>query len=66
MQDSRFVSPEEAGAYFNISAETIRRLCREGKIPGVRKIGGQWRIPRSFLSSDTATVQQLAEDEDKK
>jgi excisionase family DNA binding protein len=66
MQDSRFVSPEEAGAYFNISAETIRRLCRDGKIPGVRKIGGQWRIPRSFLSSDAATVQQLAEDEDKK
>lgn len=66
MQDSRFVSPEEAGAYFNISAETIRRLCREDKIPGARKIGGQWRIPRSFLSSDVDTVKKLAEDEEKK
>jgi excisionase family DNA binding protein len=66
MQDSPYVSPEEAGAYFNISAETIRRLCRDKKIPGARKIGGQWRIPRSFLSSDIATVKQMAEDQDKK
>ena len=65
MQESVYVSPEEAGAYFDVSAETMRRLCREGKIPGARKIGGQWRIPRSFLSTDATTIQKLAEDEKK-
>ena len=65
MQESVYVSPEEAGVYFDVSAETMRRLCREGKIPGARKIGGQWRIPRSFLSTDATTIQKLAEDEKK-
>lgn len=62
MQDSAYVSPEEAGAYFNISAETIRRLCRENKIQGARKIGGQWRIPRTFLSTDPGDVQKLTDE----
>ncbi len=66
MQESAYVTPEEAGTYFNINVETMRRLCREHKIPGARKIGGQWRIPRSFLSTDANTVQKMAEDEEKK
>jgi excisionase family DNA binding protein len=66
MQESAYVTPEEAGAYFNINVETMRRLCRERKIPGARKIGGQWRIPRAFLSTDAGDVQKMAEDEEKK
>ena len=65
MQDSVFVSPEEVATYFGVTAETVRRLCREGKIPGARKFGGQWRIPRSFLSNDADTVQQMAGDDKK-
>jgi excisionase family DNA binding protein len=65
MQDSAFVSPEEVATYFGVTAETVRRLCRERKIPGARKFGGQWRIPRTFLSTDADTVQKMAE-EDKK
>jgi excisionase family DNA binding protein len=65
MQEA-YVTPEEAGTYFKINVETMRRLCREQKIPGARKIGGQWRIPRSFLSSDVAAIQKMAEDEEKK
>ncbi len=37
MQDkpeSAYVSPEEAAAYFGIDVEHMRRLCREGKVPG--------------------------------
>jgi excisionase family DNA binding protein len=66
MQDSAYVSPEEAGKYFDINVETMRRLCREGKIPGARKIGAVWRIPRSFLTTDISTVKRMAEDEEKK
>jgi excisionase family DNA binding protein len=66
MQESVYVSPEEAGAYFGISADTMRKLCRERKIPGARKIGGQWRIPRAFLQTDADTVQQMADEQEKK
>ena len=65
MQDSVYISPEEVATYFGVTAETIRRLCRDHKIPGARKLGGQWRIPRSFLSTDADTVQKMAEDEKK-
>ena len=66
MQESIYVSPEEAAKAFSVQPETIRRLCREGKIPGARKIGKVWRIPKSFLSSDANQVQQMAEDDEKK
>ena len=65
MQDSVYVSPEEVATYFGVTAETVRRMCRDGKIPGARKFGGQWRIPRSFLSTDVDTVQKMAEDNKK-
>ena len=65
MQESTYVSPEEAAKVFSLQPETIRRLCRDGKIPGARKIGGVWRIPKSFLSSDASQVQQMAEDDKK-
>jgi len=65
MQDSAFVSPEEVATYFGVTAETVRRMCRDRKIPGARKFGGQWRIPRAFLSTDADAVQRLAEDDKK-
>ncbi len=66
MQESTYVSPEEAAKVFSVKPETIRRLCRDGKIPGARKIGGVWRIPKAFLSSDVSQIQQMAEDDKKK
>jgi excisionase family DNA binding protein len=65
MQDSVYISPEEVATYFGVTAETIRRLCRDRKIPGARKLGGQWRIPRSFLSTDAEAVQKMAENDKK-
>jgi len=44
-----YYTPEEAGEYLAVSAETIRNLCRAGKIRGARQVGKQWRIPRSYL-----------------
>ncbi len=45
----RYFSPEEVGDFFGVSAETIRNLCRAGKIEGATQIGRQWRIPRSYI-----------------
>ncbi|MBW2045613.1 MAG: helix-turn-helix domain-containing protein [Deltaproteobacteria bacterium] len=34
---------EEVSEYLRIHPYTVRRLCREGKIPAF-KVGGQWRF----------------------
>ena len=39
----RTVTVEQAAAALHIHQDTVRRLLRKGKIPGVR-VGGQWRI----------------------
>lgn len=35
----------EAAAAWNISGSLVSRFCRDGKIPNVQKINGQWMIP---------------------
>jgi excisionase family DNA binding protein len=54
MQDKPYYSPEEVAEYYDVTADTIRRLCREGKIPGATQIGKQWRIPREYLQRHTS------------
>ena len=56
-------SPEEVAEYYDVTADTIRRLCREGKIPGAKQIGKQWRIPREYLQS-TSTLPKPDEKKD--
>src|SRR5258708_7768537 len=40
--------------YLDVTPETIRNLCRAGKIPGAWQVGRQWRIPREYLLSRPA------------
>ena len=43
------LTPEEAAQLLGLSPFTVRRLLRQGELPG-RKVGKrQWRIPRSGL-----------------
>ncbi len=63
MQDKPYYSPEEVAAYYDVTAETIRRLCRENKIPGAVQVGKQWRIPRAYLQR-SKTIPET--DEEKK
>ena len=49
MQDKPYYSPEEVAEYYDVSPETIRRMCRDGQIPGAIRVGRQWRIPREYL-----------------
>ncbi len=51
MQEKPFYSAEEVAQYYDVTADTIRRLCREGKIPGAKQIGKQWRIPKAYLQN---------------
>ncbi len=63
MQDKPFYSPEEVAEYYDVTADTIRRLCRDRKIPGAKQIGKQWRIPREYLQT-TPTLPEPGEKKD--
>lgn len=41
----RYVGPGEYAEMLGASTNTVRRLCAKGAVPGVIKVGGQWRIP---------------------
>jgi excisionase family DNA binding protein len=64
MQDKPFYSPEEVAQYYDVTADTIRRLCREGKIPGAKQIGKQWRIPKEYLQNTSPPPEPDSEKKD--
>lgn len=43
-EDGRFWSIDEAAEKTGISAENLRRMCRDGRIKFCTKIGQQWAI----------------------
>ena len=53
------LTPEEAAHYLPVNPQTVYRLLRAGKCPGV-KIGRQWRIRRRDL--DSCFVTHVAEE----
>lgn len=44
-----FFSPEEAAGLIPLSAQTIRLQCIRRLIPGARKHGRRWLIPRESI-----------------
>jgi len=46
--EDEVLTPEETAEFLKIHVGSVLRLCRQGKLPGV-KIGGGWRIPKSAL-----------------
>ncbi len=46
--DDELLRINEVAAVLRVSAFTVRRFLREGKLQGV-KVGGGWRVRRSAL-----------------
>jgi excisionase family DNA binding protein len=44
------MTPEAAAEYLKMHVDSVRRLLRQKKLPGV-KIGGAWRIKRAVLDA---------------
>lgn len=40
-----YISTKEFGERHNRSADMVKVLCRDGRIPGAKKMGRSWRIP---------------------
>lgn len=43
------MTPADLAKHWRLSDETIRAMCRDGKIPGAFPVGTQWRIPKSAV-----------------
>ena len=41
------ISVREAAECWNVSERWIQKLCEEGRIPGVKRFGRSWMIPKS-------------------
>lgn len=50
MADHELLTPEEAARYLRVNPQTVYRLLRGGRCPGV-KIGRQWRIRKADLDA---------------
>lgn len=48
MAESDLLTPEESAKYLRMNVDSVRRLLRTGKLPGV-KVGGVWRIRMTAL-----------------
>jgi excisionase family DNA binding protein len=59
VKDDQIYSPKEVAQALRVSAVTISRAIREGKLKAVR-IGGQWRIYGSELNQYVSAETQKA------
>ncbi len=59
MADHELLTPEEAARYLRVNPQTVYRLLRGGRCPGV-KIGRQWRIRKADLDAHLCSKATLA------
>jgi excisionase family DNA binding protein len=41
-----WLSVEEVAAILSVHYLTVLKMCQDGKLPGAKKFGGSWRIPK--------------------
>jgi excisionase family DNA binding protein len=61
-------TPDEAASILKLSAYTVRRLLREGKLPGIKIGAGQlWRIRKdqleAYLTAQSASGREATQTE---
>ena len=42
----------ETARVLAVQVDTVRRLIHQGRIPGARKVGRDWRVPRRWALPD--------------
>ncbi len=50
-QPKLWLSLEEAAAYSGLEARTLKRLCEEGKLVGIKEWRSGWKIRRASLEA---------------
>ncbi|MCX8129689.1 MAG: helix-turn-helix domain-containing protein [Clostridia bacterium] len=44
-----YITAKEASEKWSISERRVQVLCRQGKIPGVYRLGWAWAIPKDAM-----------------
>lgn len=44
----KMLTTDEAAARLKVTADRVRMLCRQRRIPGARRIGRTWFVPDDF------------------
>jgi excisionase family DNA binding protein len=57
-----FITVKEASELLRVTDRTLYDLCRQGKVPGAAKVGGQWRLDRERLLAWLAQGGEAAAD----
>ena len=52
MPRKEVITAEEVAKYLRIHPYTVRRLARDGKLPGFR-VGGQWRFRKDEIDKSS-------------
>ncbi len=58
-----FITVKEASELLRVTDRTLYDLCRQGKVPGAAKVGGQWRLDREKLLAWLAKGGEAAGDQ---
>ncbi|MER3453153.1 MAG: MerR family DNA-binding transcriptional regulator [Acidimicrobiia bacterium] len=48
-ESREYLRAGEAAAYLNVSAKTVSRWAKEGKVPHIRTLGGHRRFPKDAI-----------------
>ncbi len=48
-QEPLYYTVEEVARILGVDEETVRRWLRQGKIPGVKRFGREYRIPKTSI-----------------
>jgi len=58
---SRYLTIQEACEILRLGERTVYDMCRKGKLPGVAKVGGSWRIEEKALHDYMKAGGEIAE-----
>ena len=59
IDDGELIAVAEAAAATGVHETSIRRWCRNGRIPGARFVGNQWRVTADGLAAAGLDVDPL-------
>jgi excisionase family DNA binding protein len=64
MSDDVYLKPGEVASIFSVSAKTVSRWAKDGRLPFITTLGGHRRFPESAVRQLAADVETWADGED--
>ncbi len=55
-----YIAAKQAAERWGISLRRVQKLCSEGRIPGVERVGRDWLIPRDAEKPADARKRAIA------